>query len=424
MTRYTKLATCLFLLFIGLVGYIIYIGLEGPSTLRLSFNTIEGDEQIAQQLDISGSIEYATSGTQSELTRYELAQIGTPHMVSSDTFRYTENETSVESDLSFLDSLDNHASVSPFINQLRLEKPNFLRNKGLYSLQVLNTEEAIYTANFKGDYQLSRAGKSSELHLERLDKSTDDIEHYRYTLELDSSVDNHAHALYQTEEQLTLLISSTVENQEHRTWSFVTFDKDTHEFSETSLGQGSFSLLPYAEEQRNEAFVLLERTEEPEDIYDEAQTIGYNFIDMETGEQHELPTIEQQDNQGSLPAPVVSDDTIYAVQMNEENSSYDSLELDKEQMQWEAAHSIDLLIEEEARSTNVWDHIAETPFDFLEYRFANGQFIVYTYSGSQEQPIHLQMTDLSTGELSYYGQLTLEGADEYEEANLFIESIR
>lgn len=118
MTRYTKLATCLFLLFIGLVGYIIYIGLEGPSTLRLSFNTIEGDEQIAQQLDISGSIEYATSGTQSELTRYELAQIGTPHMVSSDTFRYTENETSVESDFSFLDSLDNHASVSPFINQL------------------------------------------------------------------------------------------------------------------------------------------------------------------------------------------------------------------------------------------------------------------------------------------------------------------
>lgn len=430
MSRYTKLATCLFIAFIGLVGYFIYLGLEQPERMNVSVETIEGDASLLDDWEIAGSIQVeASGGITSSGNHLYVSQASASSLGGSSQFDYftlKENQTHLTSDLSFFERLDSSDHLDQFLSQIRLDYPNFMRNKSILFTHVLETERQVITGNFKGDYDLSEGAHSSEFVIDILDKETEETKEYIHPLEdLQGALDNRVETLYQTEETIYALIRSYLSEQEGTTFTSIEFDKESEQFTQTPVHSGNFGAITNLYE--HSPMVLFEESEVASDADSELSIAGYHLFDLETGEWTELPSFDSSVSSDQLTlTPTLSEEIPYVVVLNEEGSQIDLLRYDKQSDEWEPHQEVEVLIDEEVLFDRVY-YDEETPYplaDTISHSIQHGYFLVYTYWGNHSVPIHLQATDLETGELIYFGTLDIENPEDYAAYNLNLLNLR
>lgn len=426
MSRYTKLATCLFIVFIGLVGYFIYLGLERPPRTDLSVETIEGDARFLEDWELAGAIEVADRVDQTHAQpSYQLAQLGYSPFRPDRRFEFytwEEGETQLSSDLSFFEELDNTSEYDRFLSELRLEYPGFMRNKSLLFVHVLETDTQVVTGNFKGDYDLAEASHASELVIDVLEKETEESKEHVHSLDLDAPLDNRVQALYQTDHAIYTLVSSTVSGQNGLTYTLVELDKETEEFSEHHVTSGYKSAMSNIYE--NTPIVLFEETDHPsEDAYDEQSVTGYQLFHLETGEMTELPTYTDHVEEDNMTfTPTLSEGNLYTVILNEESDQIDLLHFDEEAEEWMLHQEIEILIDEDIIHAD-YEEISHS-LEALNHSIQNGYFIVYTYWSDQSTPLHVQATDLETGELAFFGTIDLKNAADFTEYSIGLYNLR
>jgi hypothetical protein len=379
---------------------------------ELSFETISGDESLIDDLELTGKVEFLGQSSSNDLYMNARLRMFYPTLRDeSNYFTYDQGRTTFTSDLSFFDQL-NSITFNPLLNKVRLNHPGFMRNKGINSVRLAETEEEFITGNFKGDYDLINGYNSSEVVLGFLNKETNEEEHFSYTMDFNGyPLDTYLEALYHHGDSVHLLIRSLLNEGDDYTFHLVEFDRSNNQFSQQYVATGNFSVLS---SQTNSAFVLFEESEVDPD-YGEVLSTDFYALNLETGEQIALSSFE---NNEVIQYPEFVDESIYRLDFDSSNSRIHLEQFSISDKTWHDLSSMEIVIPTETIENIPWEISNPDTLDHLSTQIMEDRMITYSYIGTSETPIHIQINQLDNGELLYHGTIGAEQSHQHYELQL------
>lgn len=400
MKRYVKLLTCTFFGICGMLAFYIYQSSVNEVQPAFAFEMLQGEQTQIEDLALNGQVSFYN-----------------PYRW--DSFSYKDGETSFKSDQTFFNHLDSLTSIDSTVEKLRQDYPNFMRNKGLFTTQIVETGTHVVTANFVGDFDT--ASQSDEILIGLLDKDTGENEHFPFYSESNfSHSEQRIAGLYENLPEIHLIFQFQSANTVDYEQVHITYNVENSTFTEESIDLSEFGLSSYTFgnfHYTNESLILLERFNQ-EEKYSEFPLI-YNF---ETREVLEFPTPEGERHTDYIVD--IRDNEAYLFRVNE--NSIDIFTANQGTEEWEVVQTV---------ATDYTPINAETAYDYAYDKLGNITFdvkenkltIVYLPINNDDQNndrIILQKNDLETGEQIFLGEMRLKNTNAYESFELFLPQIK
>lgn len=404
MKRYIKLLTCTVFGVCGLLAFSIYQHSIEPVQPVLALETLEGDPAQIEDLSLNGQVSF-----------YEPSYI--------DSYSYTDGETALGSDESFFNRLDSH-SIDNTIDLLRRDYPNFMRNKGLITTKITETNTHILTANFVGDFDPS--SQSDEMLIGLLDKDTGEDEAFTFYPESTSNnADRRIVKLYEAlpEIHLILQIESRTANTIDYEQVHITYNVESFSFTEESIDFSEFNSTFYAfgyHHYANEPLIVFERPIEGEDLLE--FPLFYNF---ETQEILDFPTPEGERNVDYIVEIFDNDAYLFIVEEN----SIDISRANQSTEEWDNLQTIATTHTPiSAETTEIFGYRRLDWITFeVEENTLTTAFLTSSrgeiYDGFYNDRIQFQVNDLETGEQTFLGEASFENTDAYDYYELYLPEI-
>lgn len=402
MKRYIKLLTCTLFGVCGLLAFYIYQNSVDEVQPAFAFEAIQGEQNQIETLALNGAVTFYN-----------------PYRW--DSFSYKDGETSFKSDQTFFNHLDSLTSIDPTVEKLRQDYPNFMRSKGLFTTQIVETGTHVVTANFVGDFDT--ASQSDEILIGLLDKDTGENEHFPFYSESNfSHSEQRIAGLYENLPEIHLILqfqSSSAETgdyeQIHITYNVEnsTFTEERIDFSEFELSSYTFGNFYYA----NESLILFDRFNQKEEYFEFPL-----FYDFETRQLMEFPTPDGERNTDYTVEILDNDVYLFSADENSINIS----KANQRTEDWENVQTIATdytPINAEIAYTYGYDKLGNITFDVKE----NKLIIIYLPFSNDDlnnNRIVVQVNDLETGEQTFLGNLTLENTNAYGSFELFLPQIK
>lgn len=394
MKRHTKALSCLVISFIGLFSFYLYVFFTEPPSLALAFEKKEGNEQVIDDLTIFGDVFFSQ-----------------PSIYN--TYVYREGETTFEFDRSPLERLN--STYDARLDYYRQKYPNFMRNKGIFNAEILESDSYLVTLNYVGDYKLAYSSWEDEIMLGILDKETEEFTHYTYTTEHNIiEYTLWGSDIYEQYPFIDLLIPT--KSEADGSFIHLSFNAESEEFNEEV--QSFFDPEPDTVtnlllNQSNASVTLVEKYKDSENIslVEREDFLLYNY---ETGS---LSKLSMPDGEfGFDYLPIAFEDSAYLFEATDEQ----------------------LRISKADSHSNNWVFLFALPLDSLSTNYSVQGFEFYTFditddmltltypSYSEEingDLLVIATYDLTSGEQQYNGTITLEHSDRFEGYTLELPTI-